>query len=532
MDKVCPESSDLSTGSLFARAAAAAGLPPLSSPPKASALDRDPGSQRQALLPVYLDFVTRLQKSWAHPKEATAARSALSILEGAAEHGLDGVSKVGTTFALLAGAPPTSNRATRHPNKKCRTNDGLVAKAYQSIAMASRLANTNALLLVYLESLIRDLESKGSADHLPEMIKVVDTVIQGASSQARVLGNSMAQLNMAWRHVWLSQSGLSDVDKAAVLEAAITPGDVFGPKAETALDEAQKYKSKWRVFRDWCRVKNKDPLICHIAVILSFLQHLFVLGRAESTIRGYLAAVSTVHDKCEGLSPGAHPLASQFLRGVRWRRPPQKHLLPPWDLQVVLGALCLPPFEPLSSIDLRLLCWKTLFLFSRPNGFRDRMVQFLPNPAFQPKVLPKMFVSKPLVLEAFHPPPHTSTEAEKLHNLCPVRALRSLRTSDSLFVSYGGTTLGRAVSKQRLAHWIVDLIDLMYEHVGVDPPSRLVAYSTRGIATTWALLRGAPLEEVLAAAGWSSSLTFARFYRLNLASSAVPSSVLGAAARN
>ena len=201
-----------------------------------------------------------------------------------------------------------------------------------------------------------------------------------------------------------------------------------------------QYKSKWRVFRDWCHAKNKDPLTFHISVILSFLQHLFVLGRAESTIRGYLAAVSTVHDKCEGFSPGAHPLASQFLRGVRWRHPPQKHLLPPWDLQVVLGALCLPTFEPLSSIDLRLLCWKTVFILAIASAkrvselttlsvgvaclrFGDRMVQLLPNPAFQPKVLPKNVVSKPLVLEAFHPPPHTSTEAEKLHNLCLVRAL-------------------------------------------------------------------------------------------------------------
>ncbi|CAL8353345.1 unnamed protein product [Merluccius merluccius] len=215
MDKGCPESSDLSTGSLLAQAAAAAGLPP-PSPPKASALDRNLGSQRQALLPVYPDFVTRLQKSWAHPKEATAARSALSILEGAAEHGLDGVSKVGKTFALLAGAPPTSNRVTRHPNKKCRTTDGLVAKAYQSIAMASRLANTNTLLLVYLESLIRDLESKGSADHLPEMIKVVDTVIQGASSQARVLGCCPGGCYYPWRRV--------------------------RAKAEAALDEAQKVR--------------------------------------------------------------------------------------------------------------------------------------------------------------------------------------------------------------------------------------------------------------------------------------------------
>lgn len=53
--------------------------------------------------------------------------------------------------------------------------------------MASRLANTNALLMVYLEGLIQDLESKSPAKLLPEMTKVVDTVIQGACAQARVL---------------------------------------------------------------------------------------------------------------------------------------------------------------------------------------------------------------------------------------------------------------------------------------------------------------------------------------------------------
>ncbi|XDV14326.1 hypothetical protein PO909_014597 [Leuciscus waleckii] len=59
--------------------------------------------------------------------------------------------------------------------------------------------------------------------------------------------------------------------------------------------------------------------------------------------------------------------------------------------------------------------------------------------------------------------------------LCPVRALRvyidrtqSFRTSDQLFVCYGGQQKGKAVSKQRLAHWLVDAITRAYESQGAN----------------------------------------------------------------
>lgn len=62
--------------------------------------------------------------------------------------------------------------------------------------MASGLANSATLLLVYLKGLICNLESKNPADLLPEMVKVVDMVIQGTSTQARIIGNYLAQLIM------------------------------------------------------------------------------------------------------------------------------------------------------------------------------------------------------------------------------------------------------------------------------------------------------------------------------------------------
>ncbi|KAK7898546.1 hypothetical protein WMY93_019399 [Mugilogobius chulae] len=283
------------------------------------------------------------------------------------------------------------------------------------------------------------------------------------------------------------------------------------------------------------------------------LWHLLDQGRSESTLRGYLAAISVAHELCDGVTPGSHPLATQFLKGARRQRPTVRRLLPSWDLQVVLRALCFAPFEPLSQLDLRLLSMKTLFLLSISSAkrvsemaalsvgagylrFGDRVVHLLPSQAFLPKVLPRNYVAKPLVLSSFCPPPHSCVDDEKLHCLCPVRALRayvdrtsSLRSTDNLFVSYSTAALGKPVTKQRLSHWLVDLIAEAYSHLGEPPPQGVVAHSTRGMAASWALFRGVPLEEVCSAAGWASSSTFVKYYRLDLPVSTIPSAVLGAA---
>ncbi len=107
--------------------------------------------------------------------------------------------------------------------------------------------------------------------------------------------------------------------------------------------------------------------------------------------------------------------------------------------------------------------------------------------------------------------------------LCPVRALRqytdrtqSFRTSEQLFVCYGGQQKGKAVSKQRMTHWIVDVITLAYEAQGVPCPIRLRAHSTRGVASSWVLARGASLADICRAACWATPNTFARFYSLRV----------------
>jgi len=104
---------------------------------------------------------------------------------------------------------------------------------------------------------------------------------------------------------------------------------------------------------------------------------------------------------------------------------------------------------------------------------------------------------------------------------CPVRALRQcvdrtqrFRTSKQLFVCYGGLQKGKAVSKQRMAPWIVDTITLVYEAQCVACPLRQRAHSTRIVASSWALAHVASLADICRAVGWATPYTFTRFYNL------------------
>ncbi len=87
-----------------------------------------------------------------------------------------------------------------------------------------------------------------------------------------------------------------------------------------------------------------------------------------------------------------------------------------------------------------------------------------PRPGYVPKVPTTPFRDQVVNLQIL-----PSEEADPaLALLCPVRALRiyvdrtrSFRSSEQLFVCHRGQQKGKAVSKQRLAHWIVEAVALI-----------------------------------------------------------------------
>ncbi len=137
-----------------------------------------------------------------------------------------------------------------------------------------------------------------------------------------------------------------------------------------------------------------------------------------------------------------------------------------------------------------------------------------PRPGYVPKVPTTPFLSEVVNLQAL-----PSEEADPaLALLCPVRAFHiyvdRTRSSEQLFVCHGGQQKGKAISKQRLPHWIVDDVTLAYQSQGEPCPLGVRAQSTRSVASSYALAHGASLADICRVAGWSTPNTFARFYSL------------------
>ncbi len=178
-----------------------------------------------------------------------------------------------------------------------------------------------------------------------------------------------------------------------------------------------------------------------------------------------------------GWSLGKHDLIVRFLKGARRMNPSRPPLMPSWDLSIVLAGLQRGPFEPLDSVELKFLSATTVLLTALTSIKRVGDLQaFLvseeclvfgpacshvvlrPQPGYVPKVPTTPFREQVVNLQAL-----PSEEADPaLALLCPVRVLciyvdrtRSFRSSEQLFVGHGGQQKGKAVSKLRLAHWIL-----------------------------------------------------------------------------
>ena len=337
-------------------------------------------------------------------------------------------------------------------------------------------------------------------------------------------------------------------------------GRGFSKKVVTTMSGARApstiicYESRWRAFTSWCRGRDKNPFETDVVVIADFLQYLFDLGRSWSTIKGYVSAISAFHPEFMHFSLGTDRDIREFVEAVFKKRPPIKTIIPRWELGMVMQALCDGIFEPPERASLQSWTMKTVFLVAITSAARVSELQALDsrpelsrlnrykatlrlNPAFTPKRACKEYLDREIELEAFyaHPKDHLETA---LHKLCPVRALRyyldktkDIRKDPQLFVSYQAGKQGCKVTKATIARWVKQTILFAYRHLGRQiPVSSVKAHSTRAVAASLADVKGVSPADLCNAATWSSSMVFAKHYRLDMAAlRSISSQVLSAA---
>ena len=88
-------------------------------------------------------------------------------------------------------------------------------------------------------------------------------------------------------------------------------------------------------------------------------------GRAFSTIKDCVAAISACYVGLKTGTVGEHTLMRCFMQGVLRTRPMDKNVAPKWDLSMVLDALTQALFELIDRIDTKycLMRWLSSLLW-------------------------------------------------------------------------------------------------------------------------------------------------------------------------
>ncbi len=286
--------------------------------------------------------------------------------------------------------------------------------------------------------------------------------------------------------------GMAHTGPRAVMN--VLPAEVQETIASARASATRKlYSSKWGIFESWCLVRAIDPVNCPVGPVLEFLQERLTAGAAATTLRVYVAAIAAQRELDE-IPLGRHRMVSTFMRGVRRLRPVRPMAVPSWDLSVVLEGLVTAPFEPLESASERILTLKVTILLALTLLKRVGDLQ-----AFS-VIETCMDIAPGLVKVTLRPRP----------------GYMVWRKSSQLLVCFGAGRRGLATSKQRIYHWVRDAISLAYEARNLPSPLSLRAHSTRGVASSQALFRRVPLEDICVVAGWSSPHTFVKFYNLDV----------------
>ena len=304
------------------------------------------------------------------------------------------------------------------------------------------------------------------------------------------------------------------------------------------------YDAKWRVYLDWANKRQIDPIKATPNVIADFLTFLFNEKKCQvSTIRGYRSMISNTLKFSAGFDIGSHPVLSDLITSFQLQRPISRSLAPKWDLAFVLSHICKAPFEPLSQCSLFHLSLKSAFLIAMATAKRVSEIHAFSidkdhfrfshiDGSLTLRTQPGFLAKNQLPSKA-----PDSIRIPKLSNhcrssdfnrkLCPIRAIKayidrtkSIRNGRTrLFIPTKGN---HDLKKSTISSWIKYTISHAYKSLSKHQIKllKVKAHELRALSTSWAYTSSIPLEEVIKAAVWSNSSTFASFYLRNMGSQA------------
>ncbi len=98
------------------------------------------------------------------------------------------------------------------------------------------------VLQAYQADLLKDLDNgQGlSPDEVAELRRTTDLALRATKQAATAMGRSMAAMVVTERHLWVNLADLEKKEKGFLLDAPISPSELFGTSVLVPLKRSQQ----------------------------------------------------------------------------------------------------------------------------------------------------------------------------------------------------------------------------------------------------------------------------------------------------
>lgn len=249
---------------------------------------------------------------------------------------------------------------------------------------------------------------------------------------------------------------------------------------------------------------------------------------AYRTVNLHRSAIAFHIPSLNGVSIGATPIVTKFMKGVFNLNPPKPRYVETWDPAVLLSYI--DGLGNNSDLSLNVLTKKLVCLLALTKASRSSDICALDLSGYRKVNNGVLFshvhlrkTSRPGHLpEAFYP---SFSENERLcvvHTLDDyVKITEPLRSTSTTKLIISTRKPYKEASSSTVSRWILDFMKCS----GIDT-DKFKSHSVRGASTSKAYKNGVSISDVQKAADWKSSHTFMRFYFRHANNSTFGSSVL------
>ena len=306
---------------------------------------------------------------------------------------------------------------------------------------------------------------------------------------------------------------LKTLQKSLPLEAAT----ILAHKSSSST--LARYQSHWKRFVTFAGGRQVAT-----PVVLDYFMSLFSQGLEVRTILVHKSALMdplfygfnlNLNDK----------IYSDFLKGLKTKRPLKKLLPPSWEVGVVLAFLKSPSFRDNESIDVASLLLKTLFLVGLATGSRISEISALRRDILHCKFWPnkdgvdlctkadfryksERFLKKAPILVI----PSLKKVGNKVNPLCPVDALRVWLNRTKSWVNPENKIWMNAATKLPANARLLGLRFKALIRISHNDERHANFHELRKVATSLAFDQGLSLKDLRARANWRGDSVFFKHY--------------------